>query len=207
MKVTNLMLMTLDGEIASHHQETNDERLQDGLSNAYDQSLVHDEIMKCDAVIIGASSIRADPKILQVKNVRGVYPTWCVYTTRGFTDSLPFWQQNEVPRILVSPTPVASFSKEVKPLVYGSKAPGAFLLEYLKAQGVDNVLLLGGGHVNQMFYQEKLVNELKLTIAPCLLAKGNTRVVNAPLDHSVRLELLSSYAKDSFLYLHYRVDR
>ena len=207
MKVINLMLMSLDGEIASRSDETNDERLQQGVSNPYDQNLVKEEIKQSEAVIIGAASVRADAHLGPFKNFRGDYPTWFIYTTRGFDPSLAFWQQSANPRVLVSAGLLPRSSDKVGSLCYGTHPPGQFLLDHLRSKGVERVLLLGGGKVNQIFYGENLVDELKLTIAPRFLGRGQTRVVNAPLPTPVQLELISSLVKDSFIYSHYRIRR
>lgn len=204
MKVTNLMVMSLDGEITTQPQENSAERLKIGLTNQDDQELLEEEIKLCDAVIIGAESVRWETKILELMNYEGKYPTWCVFTNKGLDPSLEFWRQNRVPRMLVSQKP-CGHSSEVENLPYGNSPPGKFLLRELKRRGFKKILLLGGGLLNQVFYSEGLVDELKLTVAPLLVAKGLNRLVGPGLEVPVHFELLASEAKGSFLFLHYKV--
>ena len=205
--LTNLMVMSLDGEITGSTQETSAERVKMGLSNPDDQALLHQEIQKADAIFIGANSVRAEGRVLSLKNKKGKYPTWCIFTNSGLENaSLEFWKQTEIPRILVSKqkltTPPPS---SVETWHYQDSPPGASLLAELRRRGMKSFLLLGGGGLNQLFYEEGLVDELKLTLAPLLLGKGIARFLGGRLHKTSSLELLSCVPKGSFVFLHYKV--
>jgi riboflavin biosynthesis pyrimidine reductase len=205
MKLTNLMLMSLDGEIATHPHESSQERIQAGFSSREDQELLRHEVSQSEAVIIGAQSVRVEGGILDLKNQKGVYPTWCIFTNKGLNPTLRFWKQDYIPRILISEKTIESSDESVESLHYGEAQAGAFLMRILKKRGFERVLLLGGGELNRIFYREGLVDELKLTVAPQVIGKGAARFVETPLERSVQLELLSCEKKVSHLFLHYKV--
>ncbi len=205
MKVTNLMLMTLDGAIASNPHENTQDRLRLGMTSPEDQALLHKELGASDAVILGAETLRTEGSVPEIKNALGYFPTWCIYTRRGLDGAIPFWKQKAIRRIFVSEQKLPTWDG-AEPFAYGKGAPGRTLLEELKRRGMKKVLLLGGSKVNQIFYGEGLVNELKLTIAPQLL--GNSKgphLVSGPLKDSVSLKLLSCESQRSFVFLHYVV--
>jgi riboflavin biosynthesis pyrimidine reductase len=200
------MVMSLDGEIASKTNESSFQRLKIGLTNSEDQDLVRREIEASEAVIIGANSVRAEGNLPEIKNFQGKYPTWCIYTNNGLEFPRAFWDQKKIPRIMVSQNALKSVHSEVESLSYGGLPPARFLMRELQGRGFKKILLLGGGQVNSLFYSEACVDELKLTIAPILLGK-NLSCLSASLDQAVHFELLSSEAKGSFLFLHYKVTR
>lgn len=207
MQLVNVMAMSLDGEIAAESLEDNEGRIKAGLSSPYDQKLVDEELEGSDAVIIGAESVRAASKLRSVKNRLGVYPMWVILTRKGFDLSLPFWQQKSIPRMIVSPQPVTLHSDSVMNLHYADKKPGTFVLEHLHQLGAEKVLLFGGGQINKIFYDENLVDEIKITIAPLLLGKGLARFVEAPIGTARKLQLLTFHEREDFLYVHYRVEK
>ncbi|MBI2601591.1 MAG: dihydrofolate reductase family protein [Deltaproteobacteria bacterium] len=207
MFLVNVMAISVDGEIAAEPLEDNDGRVTVGLSNAYDQKLVDDELASCDAVILGAESVRAAGKLRPVKNRLGVYPMWVIFTVKGLDMSLPFWQQKNIPRLVVSPTPVKLHGDTVMNLNYQDKKPGEYILGHLKELGAEKVLLFGGGQINKIFYDENLVDEVKITLAPLLLGQGIARFLGTPLLSPRRLQLLNFHEMDDFLYLHYRVEK
>ncbi len=209
MQMTNLMVMSLDGEIATRINETSSERIRQGLSNEEDQQVLKEEIAKSDAIIIGAKTIRADQKILEIKNDKGKFPIWIVLSQNGLAENLDFWKQKHIPRVIISQTPLPSkqLPTDVSYLCYGHAKPGHFVVNYLSQRGVKKALLLGGGELNRVFYEEDLVDELKLTIAPILIGQGLTKLVNSPLSKISRLQLIESQAKESFLFLRYKVLR
>lgn len=208
MQLTNLMVMSLDGEIATCINESSPERIRQGLSNEDDHQILKDEIAKSDAIIIGAKTIRADQAVLDIKNDKGQFPIWTVLSQHGLAENLAFWQQKHIPRTLISQKPLSNTKMaDVSYMYYGQSKPGQFVVDYLSQKGVKRALLLGGGELNRVFYEENLVDELKLTIAPLLIGQGLSKVVNSPLSKIRRFQLVSSQAKKSFLFLHYRALR
>jgi dihydrofolate reductase len=65
---------------------------------------------------------------------------------------------------------------------------------YVKAQGLDTVLLVGGGKLNASFLKHGLVDEIWLTITPHLLGQGRPVVDGRDID--VPLSLIETKQLD-----------
>lgn len=61
---------------------------------------------------------------------------------------------------------------------------------YIRSQGLDKMLLIGGGDLNGEFLKRKLVDEIQLTVVPHILGKG--RHVFGLSDFEQELELIES---------------
>lgn len=65
-------------------------------------------------------------------------------------------------------------------------------IDFLRHQGMKNVLLIGGGKLNTEFIKHDLVNEIWLIITPYIIGQG--RPLIAPADFDLPLELIESKA-------------
>jgi len=63
-------------------------------------------------------------------------------------------------------------------------------VDYLAGQGVEGILLIGGGEINASFANAGLINELELTIEPYIIGKG--KQVLAAGDYELPLEFIKS---------------
>ncbi len=207
MQIINVMAASLDGKIALHDDESDAARRAYGFTNKDDQDFVRSMLESADAVVTGAKSLRASGAAWQVRNHKGQLPAWVVLTTRGISSSLRFWDQVDTERWLVSPQPLdMSNSQGVKNLCYGAADPVIFTADALRAAGFSTVLLFGGGEINRMFYQAGLVDELRLTICPIILARnGASNLVEPQLDTPVKFQLESSHVAGSLVFLKYTV--
>ena len=79
------------------------------------------------------------------------------------------------------------------------------LIDELKSQEGKNIWLVGGGELLQTFLEEKLVDELIVTVAPAVLGKG------IPLfregDYQLNLSLKSVRTFNQFVELQYEVKK
>lgn len=73
----------------------------------------------------------------------------------------------------------------------------------LKNQEGKNIWIVGGGELLQSFIQEKLVNELILTVAPTILGKGIPLFKEG--DYQLDLSLKGTRNFNQFVELHYDV--
>jgi riboflavin biosynthesis pyrimidine reductase len=207
LKIINVMASSLDGRIGVHDREGDTERQAVGLSGEADQRFLRLQIEGADAIIVGATSIRANGECLDHPGRKGRPPVWFVYARQSFPASYVFWQQHHIPRVIVSERPL-----ELPPgtgvinLVYGAEDPASFMVRYLEAQGFQEALLFGGGIVNRWFYDQGLVHELRLTLAPVLLGRSHAPYLVAPeLQNAVKFSLLASQVEESFVFLKYQV--
>ncbi|NRA43758.1 MAG: dihydrofolate reductase family protein [Oligoflexales bacterium] len=211
MYLLNVMAVSIDGKISAHAGESDGERMQSGFINEDDHNLVEHELKQADAVIIGADTLRASGRIWALKNHQNVFPPWYVFTSKGFDSNLPFWKQNAIERVLVTPKP---FSREehwhesIKSIAYEDHSPATFVYNHLKGRNIEKIILFGGGHVNTMFYQEGLVDALQLTIAPMIIGKKySSSFISPHLSESIDLKLESSQVSKNHVFLRYTVKK
>ena len=199
------MAASIDGCIALTHEEPDRQRLAYGFTNSADRQLLQQELYKCDAVVIGARSVRSANGLRTTKNYRGQYPLWAVLTRSGDVGA-KFWQQNDIERWLIAPAPLTE-REGVRYHYYNSQDPARFVYEQLKTHGVETALLFGGGEVNSLFYRQQLVDELSLTVCPFIFAGANSsRLVAPSLPQPVTLQLLSCQQVDQHLFLRYKTN-
>lgn len=206
MKITNIMAVSLDGATAAHANESDQERHATQFGNEDDYQMLVAAITACDAVIVGRSTIAASGPIV-TKSPAGKCPEWFVLTNRGFDENDPVLLA-EVPLTLVSREilPSHNYKNGAKKIIFGSMSPALSVAEHLRKTGKEDVLLLGGGTVNQLFYKDGLVDELFLTVCPIILGQEEmVRLVQPPLPMRVELALKSSHVVGNLVFLKYKV--
>ncbi len=182
-KITNIMAVSVDGKIASHAEESTTERKKKGLVCATDFMRLKSEVAKCDCVFIGSKSIAVETGAFRVGMLKknATEPEWIVFTKSGDVSfSHPFWAQKNIPKALFH---VTDFRIDMEPKleiselqlthekIFFYKGNISGLIQYLISQKKSKFALLGGGKLNAAFWEQHLVNNLKLTISPLLLGK------------------------------------
>lgn len=207
MKIINVMGVSLDGKIATKPLEDDAARLAMGFGSPIDQEHVRQQILRSDAIITGANSMRASGGAWEQTGRNGKFPSWMVMTQSGLAPHLPFWKQNHIPRVIISPTAVEiAPGPNIEAVITGPRCPAEVAVEYLQNQGAETVLLFGGGHINRMFYDKHLVDELKITVSPFIVGCNQApNFVLPPLVQPVQLALLSSHSTGNHVFLHYKV--
>lgn len=213
MKITNVHAISLDGAIASSKFENDQTRLNYGLTSQEDQLRVQGLLKTADAVITGSSSLVSAGKAWEVQNKSGKYVSWFVLTNSGLPLSLPFWQQSNLDRYLVSESALTPpFYQDywnkgaVKNIVYHRHHPAEYLVGKLKEMGMQSLLLFGGGSVNKLFFERNLVTDLEYTICPVLLGgEKRVNILEPGLLHPSRAKLSHSQVKGDHLFLSYKM--
>ncbi len=207
MQIINVMASSLDGRIGLHDREGDAERQTVGLSGNADQRHLRSQIEACDAIIVGATSIRANGECLDHPGRSGSAPAWYIFTQNPLPADINFWQQKHIPRYLVSPDPLPMPAGcGVENLVCGANDPALFLHQILLQKKHEHCLLFGGGIINHWFYRQNLVDELRLTLAPLFIGQSAAPFLVAPeLPHRVNFSLLASHSEESFVFLRYKV--
>lgn len=183
--------MSLDGYI----DDATDERLI--LSGPADLDRVDALRASCDAILVGAGTVRADnPRLLvrsaerrarrQADGRRG-NPVKVTLTTTGDLDpGAAFFTAGDAERIVyVPPGTVADLPATV---VAADGLPA--VLEDLAARGVERLLVEGGTAMHTAFLSGGLADELQLAVAPILVG-GGTRFVAPATFPRGRLHLAS----------------
>jgi 5-amino-6-(5-phosphoribosylamino)uracil reductase len=159
------------------------------LSNDADFDRVDAERARCDAILVGAATVRSDNPRLVVRSAarradrvaRGLpaSPAKVTITRRGDLDpSAAFFTAGDPDRIVYCPTAAAEdvearLGAVARVVGCGAEVDVAGVLEDLSARGVDRVMVEGGGCTLTQFLTADLADELQLVVAPLFV--GDSR--------------------------------
>jgi riboflavin-specific deaminase-like protein len=168
--------MSLDGYLDS----STERRL--ALSNDADFDRVDAVRASCDAILVGASTIRNDDPRLLVKSAarradrlaRGLTgsPTKVTLTRSGRLDAeAQFFVTGDADKLVYCPTSAAPdlqrrLSSRATVVDAGAEVDLRRLGEDLSARGVDRLMVEGGGTLNTQLLVGELADELQLVVAP-----------------------------------------
>ena len=168
--------MSLDGYLDS----TSVRRL--ALSNEADFDRVDAVRAGCDAILVGATTIRHDDPRLIVKSAarqadrlaRGLTssPAKVTLTRSGELDpDAQFFRTGEADRLVYCPSAVAvtlrpRLGSLATVVDAGPKVDLHWMSEHLSERGINRLMVEGGSTINTAFLTEDLVDELHLVVAP-----------------------------------------
>ncbi|MFF0520028.1 RibD family protein [Actinomadura nitritigenes] len=168
--------MSVDGYI----DDAAPERLR--LSSAADFDRVDAVRAGCDAILVGAGTVRADdPKLLirsqarrEQRVSRGLPPDLTKVTLTWSGDLDPgarFFTTGESPKLVYAPSGAAAELAERlgglgEVVDAGEPLDLPAVLADLSARGVRRLMVEGGGAVHTLFLTSGLVDELQLVVAP-----------------------------------------
>ncbi|MER7281050.1 dihydrofolate reductase family protein [Dactylosporangium sp. NPDC000244] len=173
--------MSLDGYL----DDATDERLV--LSNSEDLDRVDAMRAGCDAILVGANTIRRDnPRLLvraaerRERRAGDGLPPPAKVAILGHGDVDPgsrFFTEGDTEKIVYCATTTARHNRarlggRAEVVDGGEPVDAAFVLEDLAARGVGRLLVEGGSTINTMFLTAGLVDELQLVIAPFFVGDG-----------------------------------
>jgi 5-amino-6-(5-phosphoribosylamino)uracil reductase len=168
--------MSIDGYLNG----ATDERLL--LSNTADFDRVDSVRAGCDAILVGAETIRRDNPRLMVRTAarrdqrtaRGLYPSPRKVTVTASADldaDAAFFMEGEVEKLVYcasSTVEVARdrFGKVATVVDGGEPVDIARMVDDLGERGVCRLMVEGGGTIHTQFLTACLVDELHLVVAP-----------------------------------------
>ena len=181
--------MSIDGYLGSARPR----RLE--LSNDADFDRVDAVRASCDAILVGAATVRTDnPRLLvrsktrrEERTARGLAPSPAKVTvtqrveldpcadffTTGETEKLVYCTSQRVPDALSRLGPVATVVDGGQPVKMRT------ISEDLGARGVERLMVEGGGKVHTQFLTDNLADELQLVVAPFFVGDSRaTRFVS-----------------------------
>jgi 5-amino-6-(5-phosphoribosylamino)uracil reductase len=198
------------------------------LSNAEDFDRVDGVRAGCDAVLVGANTIRKDnPRLLvrsdarRAERVRRGLPEnpIKVTLTRGgkLDPGSRFFTAGDAPKLVFCPADVQpdlgralGSGAEVIPAGSADVSLPALLAE-LAGRGVRRLLVEGGEGVNTRFLGEDLVDEVHLALAPCFVGDESApRFVSPgtfPQSPTRRMRLASVQAMGDVVFADYLIDQ
>lgn len=228
--VTVVLAMSADGKISDTS------RSSARFPSSQDQHHLQTRVAAADATLFGAGTLRAygttlsvrDAALLAQRQQQGqpAQPSQIVCSASGQLD--PSWRffAQPVPRwLLTSPAGASQWAticeqakiqtedepfQQVLPWLT-SPTDWQTILSQLKAQGTDQLLVMGGGKLVAALAAADVVDELWLTVCPLLIGGRHapTPVDGDGFQLSVapRLQLLSAETVNDEVFLHYRRSR
>jgi 5-amino-6-(5-phosphoribosylamino)uracil reductase len=173
-------LLSCGISIDGYLDTTTNERLL--LSNASDFDRVDDVRASCDAILVGAATVRKDdPRLLvraparqDARVARGLpsSPIKVTVTSRAWlTQQANFFATGDCQKLVYCASgTVAEARDRIEPVATvvdgGQPVDMQWLSEDLYARGVRRLMVEGGGKVHTQFLTAELADELHLVIAP-----------------------------------------
>jgi riboflavin-specific deaminase-like protein len=154
------------------------------LSNEEDLDRVDAVRAECDAILIGAETVRRDNPRLLVKSparraerkARGLppYPLKVTMTRSGDLDpDLRFWHSGGLKLVYCPASATAKVRHHLGDLTevcgLGESLDLSAMLDDLASRGIRRLMVEGGGTIHTQFLQADLADEIQLAVAPFLL--------------------------------------
>ena len=159
------------------------------LSNEADFDRVDAVRASCDAILVGAETVRIDnPRLLvrsedrrEERAARGLpeTPIKVTVTRRAELDArADFFNAGDTEKIVYCATPRVADARNRLGLVAtvvdaGDNVEMRTLSTDLGARGVDRLMVEGGGTVHTQFLTDDIVDELQLTVAPVFVGDSD----------------------------------
>ncbi len=204
--------MTLDGKIATKIGSSE-------ISGPEDLERVHQLRKKVDAIMVGINTLLADDPRLTVHKIPSKdfdNPTRIVVDSNARTPLNARILSNDAPTIIAvskksSPHKIKELEKKAEVIIAGeTQVDMVQLMEKLKNNGLNSLMLEGGSTLNFSMLKNGLVDEVKICIAPMIVG-GNEAITlvggsgfNYMAD-SIKLELKNSYNLGKDIILEYKV--
>ena len=154
------------------------------------ESLVHLHRLRAlvDAVVVGAGTVCEDDPLLTVRHVTGPHPVRVILDPRGrVTPDRRLLRDPATPTLHLhgeGARPVGTAGPHVQrlalPLSEGGFAPAA-VLDTLAGQGLERVLIEGGGITVSRFLEAGVLHRLHLLMAPLLIGSGRPGLAMTPI--------------------------
>jgi 5-amino-6-(5-phosphoribosylamino)uracil reductase len=181
--------MSIDGYLGS----ATPRRLE--LSNDADYDRVDALRASCDAILVGAATVRIDnPRLLvrsknrrDERTARGLAPSPIKVTVTeqaGLDPHADFFTTGDTEKLVYCASPrVVDARSRLGPVATvvdgGQRVKMRRLSEDLRARGVQRLMVEGGGKVHTQFLTDNLADELQLVVAPVFIGDSRaTRFVS-----------------------------
>ncbi len=209
------MATTLDGKIASA------ERRMVRLGSEADYKRLDELRTWADVLVAGAGTIRAEDPPMDLKDQQSIsdrretgrpeHPAVAVIT--GSLD-LPVGRTFSTPgrRLVVTTDEAGEPSPELAAVaeiwrIGREKVDIPALIERFEAEGLENILLEGGGRTAACFFECDLVDELFITVTRWVLGDDRAPTIadaESEFDHYNQYELLKIEPTEEEVFMHYR---
>ena len=219
-KVSLMVAMSLDGKIATATKESA------RFTSDHDKHWMDTLRARVDAIILGAQTLRALDPPLQIHSetlksqrmaaqLSPYLSTVLLSKTLEFKNASRFLQDTLAPKKIIATTNNAdadwllplSNNTQIWRLGKDQVDLPALLIK-LKQQGMQHVLLEGGGITNWGFVSQNLVDDYYITIAPTLLGGQHAPTwlegMGFALQQRQQLQLIDIQRHEHEIYCHYQ---
>lgn len=216
------MAASVDGKITSSDRE------YPRLTSAHDRETMDRLRAEADAILVGAGTARADNPPLHVRSEEmrdyrrslgkpesldrvlvsaslDIDPDNRFFTDDGGTRIVATVEQAPADRIMAIQARAEIWR------VGAERVDLVELLRRLEGRGVERLLVEGGGELNWGFLEHDLIDELYVTIAPCLLGGADAPTLlegrGLKMADQTRLRLIDLHREQDELYCRWAVVR
>ncbi|MER5501284.1 dihydrofolate reductase family protein [Streptomyces sp. NPDC002561] len=208
--------MSVDGYL----DDASPERLL--LSNPADFDRVDEVRASCDAILIGATTMRKDnPRLLvnseerrakRTAEGRSEYPLKVTVTRSGdLSSDLKFWHHGGAKVVFTVDEAAEKVRRSLGELAdvvsIGPQLDWGLVLDELGHRGVSRLMVEGGGTIHTQLMAQDLADELHLAVAPLLVGQpAAARFLGAahyPGGTTARMRLLEAQAIGDIVLLRY----
>lgn len=178
------------------------------FSNKKDKQRVHQLRAKSDGIMVGINTVLTDDPHLTVKHARGRNPVRIIVDSAARTPlNARVLDSSARTIIAVSRKAPPTRKKKIQEkadiiTLGGSKVNLKKLMEALHSRNIKTILLEGGGTLNKSMLEQKLVDEIYLTLTPTLIGDG-IRWINGTLDKKIGLNYAGCRRLEDQLVVHY----
>lgn len=197
------MVATIDGKIVSGDRT---EGVQD-LGSDVDHATMRQIESAADAIVIGASTLRASPKLWYPAHV----PRFLVSASGEFPIDVRFFTDSpEIAFVLTSQSKMTNMPEGVQVMGFGeSEIDFAAAFKWLRENmGVRKLLCEGGSKLNATLFAAGLIDEIFLTIAPKIKLGADTPTIAdglaLPREEIQNFALIEHNVVGDELFLRYR---
>lgn len=185
IKVILSAAMSLDGYL----DDVSPARLK--LSSDEDWAAVRRLRASCDAILVGAGTIRSDNPSLVIRDdalrrkriAAGMDADITKVAVSGSANLDPqsrFFAEGAGRKILFTCGPAGPGLEAVADIVVAPEITASLICSELESRGCKRLMVEGGSSVLTMFLEEGIVDEFRLAVAPFLLGgRGGARLVGA----------------------------
>ncbi|MEU5958780.1 dihydrofolate reductase family protein [Streptomyces sp. NPDC047525] len=214
------VLLSAATSVDGYLDDTSDNRLL--LSNAEDFDRVDEVRASCDAILIGATTMRRDnPRLLvnsgerraaRVAAGKSAYPLKVTVTASGDLDAdLKFWHHGDDKLVFTVDSALDKVKTTLDGLAdvvsTGPELDWGLVLDELGRRGVDRLMVEGGGTIHTQLMAQDLADEVHLAIAPLLVGQPEAaRFLGAadyPDGSTARMKVLEVRAIDDVVFVRY----
>ena len=209
--------MSLNGMIASHSAQANEERLGEGHTSAADQSFLKTALGNCHGVFMGARSLLPEKGLLRcgLRGNANSEPIWVIFCQdmKAIKSHSIMNNQLDIRVIFFECTDFSAAAarcwvktEQMSENRKYMKGTYVALVEHLIKSGVSSVALLGGGALNSLLLNAGHVHRVVVTLS-ALLQLDPQSVAIFGSHHSIKINLLRHYFLGEHVVAEYLIEK